>query len=190
MTTAVVGRRAIAPATVLVFFAAAVMVRVALAGPARAASTSGALVFAVLLGCVAVISKPRTRLDSRTVTIGLLAAAVLVVPAWAHIGLRAQLPLSGFAGWAGVTVLVATAEEAFLRGALFDVVNRWRGADMAVIVAAVAFGLMHVPLYGWRALPLDTAVGLALGATRLIAGSWTAPAIAHVGADLVGWWLV
>ena len=57
-------------------------------------------------------------------------------------------------------------------------------------MAAIAFAALHVPLYGWHAVPLDFAVGLVLGATRLLAGTWTAPAIAHVGADLAGWWLL
>jgi hypothetical protein len=54
----------------------------------------------------------------------------------------------------------------------------------------VLFGLMHVPFYGWHALPLDTAVGAVLGVARVAAGTWTAPALAHVGADLAGWWLL
>jgi len=97
---------------------------------------------------------------------------------------------TSYAGWAWATALVATAEEAFLRGALFGALQRWRGTDVAVVGAAVAFAALHVPLYGWHAVPLDLAVGLALGALRVVSGSWTAPAVAHVGADLVGWWLV
>jgi membrane protease YdiL (CAAX protease family) len=62
--------------------------------------------------------------------------------------------------------------------------------DAAVVVAAIAFALLHAPLYGWHAVPLDLAVGVVLGATRALAGTWTAPAIAHVGADLAGWWLL
>ena len=183
-------RRAVAPALALAFFTAAVMVRVSLAGPARATSTSAALVFALLLVTVAVISRTRTIVSARTVTVGVLTAAVLIAPAWAHWGFADRLTMSGFPRWAVLTAVVAGAEEAFLRGALFDLVAKWRSTDAAIVVAAVAFGLMHVPLYGWHAFPLDTAVGLALGAARLIAGSWTAPAIAHIGADLAGWWLI
>jgi len=47
-----------------------------------------------------------------------------------------------------------------------------------------------VPLYGWHALPLDTAVGVVLGVTRLVAGTWVAPAIAHTAADVAGWWML
>jgi len=87
-------------------------------------------------------------------------------------------------------VFVAGAEEAFLRGALFDAVQRRWNVHAAVVVAAVAFAALHVPLYGWHVLPLDLAVGLVLGAARLAAGTWTAPAIAHISADLAGWWLL
>ena len=190
-----VGRHAVAPALALAFFTAAVLVRVSLAGPARATSTSAALVFALLLVTVAVISRTRTIVNARTITIGVLTAAALIAPAWAHSavgtwGLADRLTMSGFPRWALLTTVVAGAEEAFLRGALYDLVAKWRSTDAAIIVAAIAFGLMHVPLYGWHALPLDTAVGLALGAARLISGSWTAPAIAHIGADIAGWWLI
>ena len=101
-----------------------------------------------------------------------------------------SLPVAGFPAWAVLTVVVAGAEEAFLRGALFDAVQRRAGANAAVVVAAAAFAALHVPLYGWHVVPLDLTVGLVLGATRLVAGTWTAPAVAHVGADLVGWWLL
>ena len=68
------------------------------------------------------------------------------------------------------------------------VVQRRSGPHAAVVVAAIAFAGLHVPLYGWHVVPLDLAVGLLLGATRLLAGTWTAPAAAHIGADLAGWW--
>ena len=188
--TSVIDRRAVAPALALAFFTAAVMVRVSLAGPARATSTTAALVFALLLITVAVISRTGTIVSARTATVGVLTAAVLIAPAWARLGFADRLTMSGFPRWALLTAVVAGAEEAFLRGALYDLVAKWRSTDAAIVVAAVAFGLMHVPLYGWHAFPLDTAVGLALGAARLIAGSWTAPAIAHIGADFAGWWLI
>ena len=176
-------------------FAGAVAIRVALAGPAGAASVPAALVFAVVLAVVAGVCGMRTTWSPRAVAIGLVVGAVLVIPALAHLGVRADLPARSFPAWAVVTAFVATCEEAFLRGALFDAVQRrpglrGHGVDAAVVVGAIAFALLHVPLYGWHVLPLDLAVGLVLGATRAAAGTWTAPAIAHVGADLAGWWLL
>lgn len=177
----------------LVAFAGAVLVRVAVAGAAGAASIPAGLVFAVLLLAAGARLCPAPRVDVRTAAIGLTGMVVLLVPVViaAHNGvLSVRADSTSYAGWAAATAVVATAEEAFLRGALFGMLQRWRGTDVAVIGAAVAFAALHVPLYGWRSVPLDLAVGLALGALRVVAGTWTAPAVAHVGADLVGWWLV
>ena len=179
-------------------FVGAVAVRVAVAGPAGATSTRAGLVFAAVLVTAVLVAVgarwcPAPRLDRRSVVIGLAGAVVLLVPVAISYGVGA-LSLStnatSYAGWAAATAVVATAEEAFLRGALFAVLQRWRGTVGAVVGAAVAFAALHVPLYGWRSLPLDLAVGLVLGTLRVLSGSWTAPAIAHVGADLAGWWLV
>ena len=174
----------------LAAFAAAVAVRVALAGPSGARSVPGSLVFAVVIGGLAALCGVRPAWSVRIVAAGVAVAAVLVLPALAHLGVRASLPASGFPAWALLTTFVAGAEEAFLRGALFDAVQRRATTDAAVVVAAIAFALLHVPLYGWHVVPLDLAVGLVLGATRALTGTWTAPAIAHIGADLAGWWLL
>jgi membrane protease YdiL (CAAX protease family) len=177
-------------AALIAAFAGAVAVRAALAGPAGARSVPGSLVFAAVLAALAAVCGVRPTWSARSAAIGLAVAVVLVLPALAHVGVRASLPVSRFPAWALLTVFVAGAEEAFLRGALFDEVQRRTNADIAVVVTAVAFALLHVPLYGWHVLPLDLAVGAVLGATRLLAGTWTAPAIAHIGADLAGWWLL
>ena len=176
-------------------FAGAVAIRAALAGPAGAASAPAALVFAVVLTGLALACRLRTTLSLWAVVAGLAVAALLVVPALVHLGIRADLPAGNFPAWAALTAIVATAEEAFLRGALFDAVQTWvgerrHGVDVAIAVTAAAFALLHVPFYGWHALPLDLAVGVVLGATRAATGTWTAPAIAHVVADLAGWWLL
>jgi membrane protease YdiL (CAAX protease family) len=95
----------------------------------------------------------------------------------------------GLAEWSLVVVLVAVAEEALLRGALFTVLSEWRGAWTALIVTSIAFALMHVPMYGWQAVPIDLAVGVFLGGLRVLSGTVTAPAIAHALADLAGGWM-
>jgi membrane protease YdiL (CAAX protease family) len=174
-------------------FSGAVFVRVGLAGPSGAASISAGLVFAGLLVAVSVGRCAPPRVDVRSIGLGLAGAAVLLLPV-VVLGHGRTATSSGagtaYLSWAAATAVVATAEEAFLRGALFDALRRWRGTDVAVVGAAVAFAALHVPLYGWHVLPLDLAVGLGLGALRVAAGTWTAPAVAHVGADLVGWWFV
>lgn len=175
----------------LVFFAAAVAVRAALTGPPGfGASLWPGVLFGLLLAGVSVAVGTVTRLDTRVLLVAAVATAVIVLPALVFSSARSSLPLAWFPGWLAATALVAPAEEAFLRGVVYDAVTRRWNADVAIVVAAVAFGLMHVPLYGWHALPLDTAVGVVLGVARLASGTWVAPAIAHTGADVAGWWML
>lgn len=183
-------RPAVEPLLLLAAFAAAVAIRVAVAGPAGAGSVRSGLVFAAVLATLAVAAHAGLVVSGRALLIGVLGAIALVVPVLAVHGVGGHLTATGYATWAPATVAVATAEEAFLRGALYDAVARALGVDAAVVVGALAFAALHVPLYGWRAVPLDLAVGLALGALRVVTGTWTAPAVAHAGADLVGWWLL
>lgn len=196
MTAIASAARWAAPTTVLLAgFTGAVLVRVAVAGPAGAGSVPAGLAFAVLLIALAASARVDVRTTPRAVATGLVGAAVLVLPVLLGSAPTTGRSLDGYAGWAAATVLVAGAEEAFLRGALFDAVQRapiTRGhsTDAAVVVAAVAFAALHLPFYGWGAMPLDLAVGLALGALRVVTGTWTAPAVAHITADLVGWWFV
>jgi membrane protease YdiL (CAAX protease family) len=192
MTTATVeARRPVTTAVALLtMFAGAVAVRVAVAGPAGAASLRAGLVFAAILAVATVVSRVRVEFTPRAAALGLAGVAILVLPVLLTHGIGTVRPGGSYATWAVATTAVASAEEAFLRGALYDAVRRARGVDAAVLVGALAFAALHVPLYGWKALPLDFAVGLLLGALRVISGTWTAPAVAHVGADLVGWWLL
>jgi membrane protease YdiL (CAAX protease family) len=189
-TTHVSHRSALEPLVLVGAFAAAVVIRVEVAGPAGPGSVRAGLTFAVVLAALALMSRVRLAVTLWGSAAGLIGAAVLVLPVVISHGLGGHLDATGYASWASATVVVATAEEAFLRGALYDAVARAHGVDVAIVVAAVAFAALHVPLYGWHVLPLDLAVGLALGALRLVTGTWTAPAIAHVGADLIGWWLL
>ena len=121
-------------------------------------------------------------------------ALVAIVIAGASIA-GAQLvpglarPAADLAPWAAVTILVACAQEALLRGRLFDAIRHAGGVVPAVLVSTIAFALMHVPLYGWHVVPLDLAVGLAFAGLRLATGSVLAPAAAHSVADLATWWL-
>jgi membrane protease YdiL (CAAX protease family) len=194
-TVAVHGRRSdFADVGLLaVAFAGAVVVRVGVAGADGAASIRAGLVFAAVLVLIAYRRCSAPRFGVGAIAIGVAGAAVLMLPVVVTAGGRgvtAPGGLATYASWGAATLVVATAEEAFLRGALFDALQRWRGSDVAVVGAAVAFAALHVPLYGWHVVPLDLAVGLGLGGLRLAAGTWTAPAIAHVGADLAGWWFV
>jgi membrane protease YdiL (CAAX protease family) len=120
-----------------------------------------------------------------------LVAITAAGPALAGVQLVPGLgrPAAPFLPWALITILVASAEEAILRGVLFDGLRRAGGTIPAVLVTTAAFALMHVPLYGWHVVPLDLAVGLGLAGLRLSTRSIPAPAAAHSVADLATWWL-
>jgi membrane protease YdiL (CAAX protease family) len=125
--------------------------------------------------------------------IGLGGSAVLVALAIGASQLAGQplraVPKTEFAAWALITVVVASAEELVLRGALFNALRDAVGLTVAVALTSTAFALIHVPLYGWHVVPLDLGVGVFLAGLRLASGSSAAPAIAHVIADLATWWL-
>ena len=149
------------------------------------------LVFGVGLLIVGLVGGWRpARERPSTVAIGAAGGAVLVV--LAIVTRAGQLPwlapAAAFIPWVAVTILVASAEEIVLRGALFDELDARLGV-VAVVVTSVAFALMHVPLYGWHVVPLDLGVGLWLAGLRLATGGIAAPAIAHTIADLATWWL-
>jgi membrane protease YdiL (CAAX protease family) len=119
---------------------------------------------------------------------GVLVALTLLLPGLPlHVWPR---PSGGDAVlWTLLVAAVGGGEELVFRGVLFDAVARIGGAVCAAVVCAVAFALLHVPLYGWRVLPLDVGAGLWLGGLRMLSGGVAAPAVAHVVADC-GAWLV
>ena len=82
----------------------------------------------------------------------------------------------------GSIVLAAFAEEAFFRRFAYDILLRW-GAPVAIAVSSFAFAIVHVSLWGWRAVPIDLAAGALLGWQRWATGSWIAPAITHAAAN-------
>jgi membrane protease YdiL (CAAX protease family) len=82
------------------------------------------------------------------------------------------------------SVAAAVAEEAVFRRALYDRLRRW-GPFLAVAGAAVAFALVHVPAYGWAAVPVDLGAGVLFGWQRWATGSWAVPAATHVVANLM-----
>jgi membrane protease YdiL (CAAX protease family) len=174
--------------------AMALGLRLLVAGRAGASSERGAVLFALLLLAAALRAGWRPgRPQPAGLAWGLFGAAGLVAGplvlrlAIPHPQLRASG--TGFLVWAGVVTAVAVAEEVVLRGVLFSAVERAAGVRAALAVTTIVFALVHVPLYGVGALPLDLAVGLWLGGLRLVSGGVAAPATAHAAADLAGWWL-
>ena len=185
----------------------AALITLMLAGAiaARWAATVGALADGIIVGAafaglllvgVALAGwRPRTLPGRRIAAdgaIGLAGGAALLGLALAVRWPAPWLPFDpagSFVPWAAVTVLVATAEELLLRGALFDALDKASGSAAALVVTAVLFAVLHVPLYGWHVMPLDLGVGIFLGGLRLLTGGTVAPAVAHVVADLATWWI-
>ncbi len=123
---------------------------------------------------------------------GLLVGLALIALSMVARRYAVALPLghaAPFGWWVLATTLVAGAEEAVLRGALFGAIERAGGPLLALGTTSVAFALLHVPLDGPSVVPLDLAVGLVLGGLRLWSGGVAAPAVAHAVADLAAWFL-
>jgi membrane protease YdiL (CAAX protease family) len=180
------------PALIVAGLAAVVGLRWAATVQGSAGAVAIGLMFGTGLLVIAVGSGWRPLPEHRSsIAIGAVGGAVLVV--LAVVTRSDQLPwlapAAAFAPWVGVTVVVATAEELVLRGALFDELDARLGTLGAVVLTSVAFALRHVPLYGWHVVPLDLGVGLWLAGLRLATGGIAAPAIAHTIADLATWWL-
>ncbi len=126
----------------------------------------------------------------RAIPAGLLGGGVLVLLAFVTRPVpQLWVPAAPLLPWAATTILVATAEEAILRGVLLDRLTRRNGALVALLSTTVVFALIHVPVYGSQVLPLDLGVGLLFGGLRLATGGVAAPTIAHALADLATWWL-
>lgn len=175
----------------LAAFGVSLALRVAVGGVGVSQSPVAGLVFAGSLLVLTAAAGTAVKMHPGALLTGAAGGVLLCVPT-ALAQLLAQRPVhdtAGFGAWALVVTVVATAEEVFLRGTLYDAVSDFAGAGSAVVVAAVAFALLHVPLYGWHVVPLDLAVGVVLGGLRASSGTAAAPAVAHVGADLAGWFL-
>jgi membrane protease YdiL (CAAX protease family) len=107
---------------------------------------------------------------------GVTAAALAAGPAFA-------LPADTTA--VGLDVVAAVAEEALFRGALYQLLDGRGRATLAVAGSAVLFALVHAPLYGAAALPVDLGAGLLLAWQRWASGRWTVPAATHAAANLL-----
>lgn len=154
------------------------------------------LLVVAVLAATAIPTNGRSVVRSSAGTAATIAAGVatgLVLVALAAT-IRADLlpplrPAAPFVPWVAVTVLVATAEEALLRGTLFAALERIGGPLMALAITSLLFAVIHVPFYGAAALPLDLAVGIVFGGLRIATGGIAAPVAAHATADLATWWL-
>jgi len=83
------------------------------------------------------------------------------------------------------SVIAAVAEEIFFRRLVYGWLAVSWGAAVAVCGSALAFAAIHVPVYGFAVLPIDTAAGLLLGWQRWMTGGWSASGLTHVAANLI-----
>lgn len=139
------------------------------------------VLLAILAGSLLVPTpqeRPATVRPVVTLAIGLAAIAL----ASAAGGPPVRAP---FSPWAlPLALLAAVAEEALFRRAAYGAVER-HGALVAVGATALAFALVHVPLYGVAAFPVDLGAGLLLSWQRWASGTWTVPAATHAAANLL-----
>ena len=179
--------------------ALAIAMRVVIAGEHPESSQPAALVFAVLLAAIVVSgraslparSQLRVATAGRSLAFGLAGSALLIFFPYRAVGFAgwAAHPTTQLLAWTLLVSAVAVTEELVFRGLLFGILRASHGTYAAVVICAISFAAIHVPLYGWGALPLDVAVGLWLGAIRLWGGVG-ASAISHTVADLATGWLV
>lgn len=145
----------------------------------------GACLLAItLVGGTAAI-EPSRWARGRAVTAGVVVGILLISPVMT--GRLAGRPVGDFWSWAAIAAIVATLEETAIRGVLY---RQWLvevGPWAAVAVGAIVFALIHLPRYGVAAMPLDFAVGLALGGLRAVTGRVTPCAVAHTIADWGAW---
>lgn len=139
-----------------------------------------ALYGAVLLASLLAPAAPSTRhLPSTVVLLGGIVG--VAGAAWAA---GVPFPFPWGAQTVAVSILAAVAEEALFRRAAYAALEPY-GASVAIVVTAVLFALMHIPLYGLAALPVDLGAGLLFGWQRWASGTWTVPATTHAFANVL-----
>ncbi len=137
------------------------------------------ILLAILAASLLVPATPdRARLSPAVVLSAGLAAVALAI---ATGGRPVAAP---YAAWAlPLALLAAVAEEALFRRAAYGALQR-HGAIVAVGATALTFALVHVPLYGVTAFPVDLGAGLLLSWQRWASGTWTVPAATHAATNL------
>jgi membrane protease YdiL (CAAX protease family) len=176
-----------------------------------AVSAAGSLIL-VGLGAVALVLRTRLavlptsdRVVALTAIFGAILVASLLVPAapgrrHLHPGvvLFAGLVAVGVAAFAAgrpvpipfgawaipLSLLAAVAEEALFRRAAYGALER-SGPAVAIGLTALLFALIHIPLYGIAAFPVNLGAALLFGWQRWASGTWTVSAGTHAAANLL-----
>jgi membrane protease YdiL (CAAX protease family) len=112
----------------------------------------------------------------------LLVGLAAVIAAAVAAGRSVPVPASVFAPV--LNILAAVAEEALFRRLVYGWLRGY-GVPIAIGLSAVAFAVVHVPIYGLGALPVDLGAGLLLSWQRAASGTWGVSAATHAAANLV-----
>ena len=126
--------------------------------------------------------RPARAVPARTVATALAGGLAVFTVGWLAAGGRS--PYHPTALLITLNSLAAVAEEALFRRVAFAALLP-AGQLAAIGGSALLFGLAHATVYGWWAVPLDTAAGLILGWQRWASGTWLVPAFTHAFADLL-----
>ena len=142
--------------------------------------TLGCLYAAMLAGSVLVpVPKDDPRMHpAQALVIGLAAVGIAAMTA----GRPAAMSFAPLA--IPLSLLAAFAEEALFRRAAYGWLERY-GTLVAILGSAALFALVHVPFYGFAALPVDLGAGLLLSWQRWASGTWTVPAATHAAANFL-----
>jgi hypothetical protein len=193
--TTVAPARVAAPvrSTVLVGAVAVVGCALLAARPAVVAATSYPVVVLTLLfvavlaaGALLPLPSPVAGAPARvgvwtTVQVALIGVVAFGAGRWLVGG---HPPTTATAFLVVTNTLAAVAEEAWFRRLCFGLFAP-AGTGFAIVGSTILFAAVHVSIYGVWVLPLDLAAGLLLAWQRSVTGSWAAPAITHVVANLL-----
>jgi membrane protease YdiL (CAAX protease family) len=155
-----------------------------LAGGQRLALVALIFVCILVASLLAGPSGPRATAPITSTRSSVVLVAGLIGVAIATVAAGPSIPLPVGAATLPLSLLAAVAEEALFRRTAFSALERF-GATAAVVTTAVLFAVVHVPLYGLAAFPVDLGAGLLFGWQRAASGSWTVPAATHAAANLV-----
>jgi membrane protease YdiL (CAAX protease family) len=164
---------------------AAVILALLLSRTLVAGSSSAVPVLLMLYVAVGAVSLSAPVADSRETLLPraavLVAGTACVAAVWATH--PSVVPRAAGLGAVGLNTLAAISEEAFFRRFLYGRLSAW--PLVAVVLPALAFAAIHIPVYGAAVFWVDLGAGLLLGWQRWASGSWTVPAATHTVANVL-----
>jgi membrane protease YdiL (CAAX protease family) len=171
-----------APALFVVIGCAQVLARIEfLRVPAAGRTPLVALLFGSMLAGSLLVPGAKETPHVRPIAVAGLGLAAVVL---ASAAAGAPVPMVAGTATLPLSLLAAIAEEALFRRAAYGFLEPL-GPAAAIGVTALAFAIVHIPLYGAAAFPVDLGAGLLFGWQRFASGTWTVPAATHAAANLL-----